>query len=94
MANDVSGYKIEHAQTIVEQTKPLPPKTVATPKKVPEKNVPAKKVSVINGPLYNVVPHPKIDTKKAKKKARMRAVAKAKEFSGILKNTALDVTKN
>lgn len=54
---------------------------------------PLKKISVISGPLTRVVPHPKARKMSAKKRARIRAVAKAKSFPGILKNTSLDVTR-
>ena len=58
---------------------------------------PKKRISVFGGPLTNVIPYP---TKghghmlmKQKKKSRMHSVAKAKSFSGIIKNTALDTGK-
>lgn len=54
---------------------------------------PLKKISVISGPLTRVIPHPKTRKMSAKKRARIRAVAKAKSFPGILKNTSLDVTR-
>lgn len=54
---------------------------------------PKKKTSVISGPLKDVVPHPKPhnNTNKEKKRARMRAVASAKSFPGVLQNTALEI---
>jgi len=70
------------------------PYTVGDQRVVPDRSQPQQppsKVSVISGPLYNVAPHPKIQTPKKKTRARMRAVAKAKSFSGIIENTALDV---
>lgn len=56
-------------------------------------NKPPTKISVVNGPLSKVVPHPKPRNMKAKKRLRYRLVAKAKSFPGILKNTSMDVTK-
>lgn len=69
------------------------------PKVLSRAGSPKKRTSVIGGPLTNVVPYPSKPARhahaymKQKKKARMHSVAKAKSFSGILKNTALDVSK-
>lgn len=56
-------------------------------------NKPPTKISVITGPLNEVIPHPKRRNMKAKKRLRYRLVAKAKSFPGILKDTSMDVTK-
>lgn len=65
------------------------PKVISRPKK--------QKISVLSGPLNHVMPYPNKNANhihmKQKKKARMHSVAKAKTFSGILKNTALDTGK-
>ncbi|WAR21003.1 hypothetical protein MAR_014977 [Mya arenaria] len=72
------GYTVTHAPTVVTRPKP---------------KVTPKKISVVSGSLLNIVPHPKINATKARKKARLHAVAKAKSFPGILKNTALEVKR-
>jgi hypothetical protein len=58
---------------------------------------PESKISVLSGPLSHVIPHPKPrmhSNLKAKNAARVRPVATAKSFPGILKDTSLDVTNS
>jgi hypothetical protein len=50
------------------------------------------KISVVNGPLSQVVQHPKPRNMKEQHRMGYRVVAKAKSFPGILKDTSLDVT--
>ena len=54
-----------------------------------------QKAAIRAGMFPTIFPHPKIQRHihhKAKKRARFKAIARAKSFNGILKGTALDVS--